>query len=268
MGLPVALAFGWERFLELRAGARRMDQHFRTEPLERNLPVWLGLLGLWNANLLDVPSWAVLPYDQGLSWFPAWLQQLEMESNGKSVQRTGAAIDTHTGPIVWGTAGTNGQHAYFQLIHQGSQIVPVDFITTLEPVRGLPGHHAKLLANCFAQGEALLRGRTAEEVRAGGVTDEMLVPHMVFEGNRPSTTILMKRLDAASLGALIACAEHRTFVQGAVWNINSFDQWGVELGKQLAKQITPAISQDDEALAAQDASTQSLIQFYRANRKF
>ena len=258
VGLSIVLAIGPQQFEAMLHGARAMDRHFATAAPRENLPLILGMLSVWYRGFFDAPSACTVPYCAPLELLTDFMQQLEMESNGKSVQRTGAAIDTDTGPIVWGTAGTNGQHAYFQLIHQGSQIVPVDFITTLEPVRSLPGHHAKLLANCFAQGEALLLGRTADEVRAGGITDEALVPHMVFEGNRPSTTILMERLDAASLGALIACAEHRTFVQGAVWNINSFDQWGVELGKKLAKPIQAEL-EGAPASVAHDASTAALI---------
>jgi len=263
VGLSIALAIGPQQFEAMLDGARAMDRHFATAAPRENLPLILGMLSVWYRGFFDAASACTVPYCAPLELLTDFMQQLEMESNGKSVQRTGAVIDTDTGPIVWGTAGTNGQHAYFQLIHQGSQIVPLDFITTLEPVRSLPGHHAKLLANCFAQGEALLLGRTAEEVRAGGITDEALVPHMVFEGNRPSTTILMERLDAASLGALIACAEHRTFVQGAVWNINSFDQWGVELGKKLAKPIQAEL-EGAPASVAHDASTATLIRRAKA----
>ena len=253
VGLSIVLAIGPQQFEAMLDGARAMDRHFATAAPRENLPLILGMLSVWYRGFFDAASACTVPYCAPLELLTDFMQQLEMESNGKS----------DTGPIVWGTAGTNGQHAYFQLIHQGSQIVPVDFITTLEPVRNLPGHHAKLLANCFAQGEALLLGRTAEEVRAGGVTDEALVPHMVFEGNRPSTTILMERLDAASLGALIACAEHRTFVQGAVWNINSFDQWGVELGKKLAKPIQAEL-EGAPASVAHDASTVALIRRAKA----
>ncbi|APC68600.1 glucose-6-phosphate isomerase [Ralstonia solanacearum] len=265
VGLSIVLAIGPEQFEAMLDGARAMDRHFATAAPRENMPLILGLLSVWYRGFFGAASACTVPYCAPLELLTDFMQQLEMESNGKSVQRNGAAIGTDTGPIVWGTAGTNGQHAYFQLIHQGSQIVPVDFITTLEPVRSLPGHHAKLLANCFAQGEALLRGRTAEEVRADGITDAALVPHMVFEGNRPSNTILMQRLDAASLGALIACAEHRTFVQGAVWNINSFDQWGVELGKKLAKPILEEL-EGAPASVAHDASTAALIRRAKAAR--
>jgi len=204
-----------------------------------------------------MPTSCMAPYSTSLELFPAFLQQLEMESNGKSVQLDGQPAHVQTSPVVWGTAGTNGQHAYFQMIHQGSQIVPVDFVAPLVPPRSLPGHHAKLLANCFAQAEALMRGRSAEELRATGMTDEDRLPHMVFEGNRPSNTLLMEDLTPHVLGALIALYEHRTFVQGVVWNINSFDQWGVELGKILARPIEAELN--GSAQATHDASTAALI---------
>jgi len=257
VGLSIAVAAGFDRFRELLDGARAMDRHFAGAPPEQNLPVILGLLDVWYRSFLGAGSRCVAPYCEPLELLPAFLQQLEMESNGKSVQLDGGTLEAGSAPVVWGTTGTNGQHAYFQMMHQGSQLVPVDFIATLDPVSDLPGHHTKLLANCFAQGEALLRGRTADEVRAEGVRDEALVPHLVFEGNRPSNTLLLQRLDPFHLGALLALSEHRTFVQGVLWNINSFDQWGVELGKKLAAPIQREL----EGAPAQphDASTAALI---------
>ncbi|MFJ1252800.1 glucose-6-phosphate isomerase [Cupriavidus sp. CuC1] len=257
VGLSIALAVGFDTFAELLAGGRAMDEHFLSAPLDRNMPVVLGMLGIWYRNFFGVPSSCIAPYSTSLELFPAYLQQLEMESNGKGVRLDGHCVRTHTAPVVWGTAGTNGQHAYFQMIHQGSQIVPVDFVAPLKPPRGLPGHHAKLLANCFAQGEALMRGRGADELRAAGMTDEGLIAHMVFEGNRPSNTLLMDAVTPHTLGALIALYEHRTFVQGVVWNINSFDQWGVELGKALARPIEAELT--GGACISHDASTEALI---------
>jgi len=266
VGLSIALAVGFEAFEDLLRGARAMDDHFRTAPLAQNMPVVMAMLGIWYRNFFNMPTSCMAPYSTSLELFPAFLQQLEMESNGKSVQLDGRHVRAHTSPVVWGTAGTNGQHAYFQMIHQGSQIVPVDFVAPLVPPRELPGHHAKLLANCFAQAEALMRGRSAEELHAAGVTDPARVPHMVFEGNRPSNTLLMEDLTPHVLGALIALYEHRTFVQGVVWNINSFDQWGVELGKILARPIEGELKGDgnDVSDGAHDASTRSLIARARA----
>jgi len=257
VGLSIALAVGFDAFDDLLLGARAMDDHFRTAPLARNMPVVMAMLGIWYRNFFGMPTSCMAPYSTSLELFPAFLQQLEMESNGKSVQLDGQPAHVQTSPVVWGTAGTNGQHAYFQMIHQGSQIVPVDFVAPLVPPRSLPGHHAKLLANCFAQAEALMRGRSAEELRATGMTDEDRLPHMVFEGNRPSNTLLMEDLTPHVLGALIALYEHRTFVQGVVWNINSFDQWGVELGKILARPIEAELN--GSAQATHDASTAALI---------
>ncbi|TSP14420.1 MULTISPECIES: glucose-6-phosphate isomerase [Cupriavidus] len=257
VGLSIALAVGFDAFDDLLLGARAMDDHFRTAPLARNMPVVMAMLGIWYRNFFGMPTSCMAPYSTSLELFPAFLQQLEMESNGKSVQLDGQPAHVQTSPVVWGTAGTNGQHAYFQMIHQGSQIVPVDFVAPLVPPRSLPGHHAKLLANCFAQAEALMRGRSAEELRAAGMTDEDRLPHMVFEGNRPSNTLLMEDLTPHVLGALIALYEHRTFVQGVVWNINSFDQWGVELGKILARPIEAELN--GSAHATHDASTAALI---------
>jgi len=257
VGLSIALAIGFDVFEDLLLGARAMDDHFRTAALASNMPVVMAMLGIWYRNFCGMPTSCMAPYSTSLELFPAFLQQLEMESNGKSVQLDGSRVDTDTAPVVWGSAGTNGQHAYFQMIHQGSQIVPVDFVAPLVPPRELPGHHAKLLANCFAQAEALMRGRSADELRAAGPTDESRIPHMVFEGNRPSNTLLMEDLTPHALGALIALYEHRTFVQGVVWNINSFDQWGVELGKILARPIEAELSGGETA--THDASTAALI---------
>ncbi len=265
VGLSIAVAIGFERFRQLLDGARAMDLHFASAPPEANLPMILGLLDVWYRSFLGAGSRCVAPYCEPLELLPAFLQQLEMESNGKSVRLDGGALDAGSAAVVWGTTGTNGQHAYFQMMHQGSQLVPVDFIATLEPVSDLPGHHTKLLANCFAQGEALLRGRTADEVRAEGVRDEALVPHLVFEGNRPSNTLLLQRLDPYHLGALLALSEHRTFVQGALWQINSFDQWGVELGKKLAAPIQRELEGMVDA-GAHDASTAALIRRAQAVR--
>ncbi|MCY0854418.1 glucose-6-phosphate isomerase [Cupriavidus sp. D39] len=265
VGLSIALAVGFDAFEDLLIGGRAMDEHFSSAPLAQNMPVVLGMLGIWYRNFFGMPTSCMAPYSTSLELFPAFLQQLEMESNGKSVQLDGRHVRAHTAPVVWGSAGTNGQHAYFQLIHQGSQIVPVDFVAPLRPPRLLPGHHAKLLANCFAQAEALMLGRTAEELRATGLTDETRIAHMVFEGNRPSNTLLMQDITPHTLGALIALYEHRTFVQGVVWNINSFDQWGVELGKILAKPIEGELTDAANAAAGQhDASTSSLIARARA----
>jgi glucose-6-phosphate isomerase len=265
IGLPLALAIGMQGFREFLAGAHAMDEHFRTAPLEKNLPVMLALIGIWNRNFLGSSSVSIAPYHQDLRDFPGYLQQLEMESNGKRVTRDGEPIEAATCPVVWGDVGTNGQHAYFQLLHQGTDITPVDFIAALKPNHTLPGHHALLLANCFAQSEALMRGKNAEEVRrdmqAQGLAAEeiaRLLPHRVFPGNRPSNTILMERLTPRALGALIALYEHKVFVQGAIWNINSFDQWGVELGKVLAKNIAEELTQQARP-EAHDSSTNGLI---------
>ncbi|WP_059412676.1 glucose-6-phosphate isomerase [Cupriavidus basilensis] len=264
VGLSIALAVGYDAFADLLAGGRAMDEHFAGAPLARNMPVVLAMIGIWYRDFFGMPTSCMAPYSTSLELFPAFLQQLEMESNGKSVQLDGRPVRAHTAPVVWGSAGTNGQHAYFQLIHQGSQIVPVDFVAPLRPPRELPGHHAKLLANCFAQGEALMRGRSADELRAAGMTDEVRIAHMVFEGNRPSNTLLMEDITPHALGALIALYEHRTFVQGVVWNINSFDQWGVELGKILAKPIEAELTGAVAAPAPHDASTSGLIARARA----
>jgi glucose-6-phosphate isomerase len=265
IGLPIALAAGFEHFEALLGGAYEMDRHFRETPLDRNMPALAALVGIWQENFLDRRTHAVIPYAQDLAHLPAYLQQLDMESNGKRVDRSGAAVGYATGPVIWGAPGTNGQHAFFQHLHQGTQVTPVDFILAANPADTFPPQHDLLVANCLAQGEALLRGKTADEVRAemaakGVANDEIerLLPHRVFPGNRPSNTILMKRLDPASLGALIAFYEHKVFVQGAVWNINSFDQWGVELGKQLAGGVLGDL-QAGAAGEGHDPSTRNLI---------
>ncbi|MBN2885273.1 MAG: glucose-6-phosphate isomerase [Chromatiaceae bacterium] len=268
IGLPIALSVGFERFIELLEGAHAMDEHFRSAPLEENLPVLLGLIGIWHTNFCAAPTHAVLPYDQLLRLFPAYLQQGDMESNGKRVTRAGEAVDYGTGPVVWGEPGTDGQHAFYQLIHQGTQLVSADFIGAARSHYALGDHHTKLMANFFAQTEALMRGRTQDEalaeMRAAGLDEaqaQALAPHRTFPGNRPTTSILMERLTPFTLGALIALYEHRIFTQGVIWDVNSFDQWGVELGKQLASVIL------DELRAAQagvehDASTRSLLEHY------
>ena len=243
IGLPVALCVGFGYFSDFLAGAHALDEHFRTAPIEQNLPMILGLVGFWNREFLGCPSVSIAPYHQDLNRFPAYLQQLEMESNGKRVTRAGDAItDYETCPTIWGDVGTNGQHAYFQLLHQGTDVTPMDFIAALRPAHEFHNHHAALLANCFAQSEAFMKGKTEDEVRQDlqGLPQEeidRLAPHKTFPGNRPSNTILVDYLTPATLGALIALYEHKTFVQGALWDVNSFDQWGVELGKVLAKKI-------------------------------
>ncbi len=272
IGLSIALAVGFAHFAALLAGAFDLDEHFRTAPLERNLPVLLGLLGIWNTNFLGAATHAVLPYDQHLRRFPAFLQQLDMESNGKGVDRDGAPVDVPTGPIVWGEPGTNGQHAFYQLLHQGPRLVSSDFLAAADAAPGLPEHHELLLANFFAQPEALMRGKTSEEVRAEltaqGVAPAdvaRLAPHKVFPGNRPTTSLLYRRLDPRTLGRLIALYEHKVFVMGAVWGINSFDQWGVELGKVLAAKIRPELDAAVDA-AGHDSSTNGLINHARRLR--
>jgi glucose-6-phosphate isomerase len=269
IGLPIAIAIGMDRFFELLAGAHAMDEHFRTAPIEHNLPVLLALIGVWYRNFHGAPTQAILPYDQYLRYLPAYLQQADMESNGKGVTRDGEPVGWDTGPVVWGEPGTDGQHAFYQLIHQGTQLIPVDFIAPLASHNPIGDHHAKLLANCLAQGEALMRGKTAAEARAeleaageDAATVERLVPHKVFPGNRPSTTLLVDRLTPERLGALIALYEHRIFVQGVVWGVNSFDQWGVELGKQLAGTILQEL--EGGASVPHDASTAALVARCRA----
>jgi glucose-6-phosphate isomerase len=265
VGTSIALAIGMSRFRELLAGAHAMDLHFRDAPPERNLPLTMALLGIWYTNFFGAETHAVLPYDQTLERLPAYLQQLDMESNGKGVTSDGRAVAHATGPVVWGEPGTNGQHAFFQLIHQGTRLVPADFLVAATSHHPAGDHHRLLLANCLAQSEALMRGRTESETRAelrarGLEADalEALVPHKVFEGNRPSNTLLYRTLDPFTLGALIALYEHKVFVQGTIWGINSFDQWGVELGKELARAIEPELT-DGTAAPRHDASTNALI---------
>jgi glucose-6-phosphate isomerase len=270
IGLPIALAVGFERFEEFLAGAHAMDTHFRSAPLEQNMPVLLALIGIWNRNFLGCKTLSVTPYHQDLCRFPAYLQQLDMESNGKRITVEGEALEIDTCPVIWGDVGTNGQHAYFQLLHQGTEIIPIDFIAALKPSHQLPGHHQVLLSNCFAQSEAFMRGKTAAEVRAdllaqGTPPDEIeaLLPHRIFSGNRPSNTILMDALTPTTLGALIALYEHKTFVQGVIWGVNSFDQWGVELGKMLAKNIEQEL-RGEARPAIHDSSTNGLIAMAKA----
>ncbi|MDA1186037.1 MAG: glucose-6-phosphate isomerase [Acidobacteria bacterium] len=262
IGLSTMIAVGPEHFRAMLAGFHAMDEHFRTAPFERNLPVLLGLLTVWYTNFFDAPTVAVLPYDQYLKRLPAYLQQLTMESNGKRVTRDGAPVDYQTGPIYWGEPGTNGQHSFYQLIHQGTRLVPCDFIGFSQTLNPVGNHHDILMANVFAQTQALAFGKTADEVRAEG-TPEPLVPHRTFEGNRPSNTILADRLTPHTLGALIALYEHSVFTQGAIWQVDSFDQWGVELGKVLAARILPALTSAAEPALAHDSSTDALIARYR-----
>jgi glucose-6-phosphate isomerase len=262
IGLSTMLAIGSDNFRELLAGFHAMDEHFRTAPFERNLPVLLGLLTLWYVDFFDAQTVAVLPYDQYLKRFPAYLQQLTMESNGKSVTLDGQRVDYETGPIFWGEPGTNGQHSFYQLIHQGTKLIPADFIGFTKTLNPLANHHDLLMANVFAQTEALAFGKTPEQVREEG-TEEWLVPHRVFDGNRPSNTILAEQLDPRTLGRLIALYEHSVFVQGVIWDLNSFDQWGVELGKVLAKRIADELEADAEPELTHDSSTNALIRRYR-----
>ncbi len=262
IGLSTMLAIGPQHFRAMLGGFHAMDEHFRSAPFERNLPVLMGLLAIWNSNFLGAETVAVLPYEQYLKRFPAYLQQLTMESNGKHVTVEGTKVDTQTGPIYWGEPGTNGQHSFYQLIHQGTRLIPCDFIAFANPLNPLGRHHDLLLANVFAQTEALAMGKTEGEVKAEG-TPDWLVPHRVFEGNRPSNTILAERLTPALLGALVALYEHSVFTQGAIWNIDSFDQWGVELGKVLAQRIVPELESKDEPTLGHDSSTNALIRRYR-----
>jgi glucose-6-phosphate isomerase len=265
IGLSLMVAIGPDAFDEMLTGFRAMDEHFRTAPIEANLPVLLGLLGIWYSNFFGCETHAVLPYEQYLHRFPAYLQQLDMESNGKHVDLDGERVDHTTGPIVWGEPGTNGQHAFYQLIHQGTRLIPADFIGFVQPLADVGRHHDLLMANLFAQTEALAMGRTADEVRAAG-SPEAQVPHRVCEGNRPTSTLLADRLTPHSLGALVALYEHKVFTQGTIWRIDSFDQWGVELGKKLAQAIIPEVEAADEPTLQHDSSTNALIRRYRARR--
>ncbi|MCA3561154.1 MAG: glucose-6-phosphate isomerase [Aestuariivirga sp.] len=271
IGLPLMIAIGPERFIEFLDGGHAMDRHFREAPVLDNLPMLMGLLGVWHRNICGYPSRAIIPYDQRLSRFPAYLQQLDMESNGKRVTKSGKPVKGGTGPIVWGEPGTNGQHAFFQLLHQGTGIIPVEFLIAAEPHEpgGMAGHHALLVANCLAQSQALMLGRTEREAEAqllamGKSKSEAkaLAPHRVFTGNRPSVTLAYKRLDPFTLGRLIALYEHRVFVEAAIWNINAFDQWGVELGKELATGLQPVV-EGKKSAGGLDSSTAGLVTFLR-----
>ncbi|MET8783064.1 glucose-6-phosphate isomerase [Streptomyces sp. NPDC004589] len=268
IGLSLMIAIGPDRFREMLDGFHTVDEHFRTAPAESNVPLLLGLLGVWYGNFHDAQSHAVLPYSHYLSKFTAYLQQLDMESNGKSVDREGRPVEWQTGPVVWGTPGTNGQHAYYQLIHQGTELIPADFVGFAEPVgelsQELKAQHDLLMANFFAQTQALAFGKTADEVRAEGVPEE-LVAHKTFKGNHPTTTILARELTPSVIGQLVALYEHKVFVQGAIWNIDSFDQWGVELGKVLAKRVEPALTEGAD-VPGLDASTKALVAKYRELR--
>ena len=266
IGLSTMLATGPENFRALLAGFHEMDEHFRTAPFERNLPVLLGLMTVWYTDFFGAETVAVLPYEQYLKRFPAYLQQLTMESNGKHVTLAGSEVDYSTGPIYWGEPGTNGQHSFYQLIHQGTRLIPADFIAFVETLNPLGRHHDMLLANVFAQTEALAFGKTIEQVKAEG-TPDWLAPHRVFEGNRPSNTILADRLTPFTLGKLIALYEHSVFTQGSIWNIDSFDQWGVELGKVLAQRIIPELESKTEPELRHDSSTNTLIRRYRNLKK-
>ncbi|AKR55523.1 Glucose-6-phosphate isomerase [Devosia sp. H5989] len=268
IGLPIAIAVGFENFEKFLNGAAEMDAHFLSAPLEKNLPVIMGLIGVWYRNVWDFSTQAVLPYDQRLSRFAAYLQQQDMESNGKSVTLNGKQVDWSTGPIVWGEPGTNGQHAFYQLIHQGTDVIPCDFLIAANPHEHLPPHHAKLVANVLAQSEALMLGKTEDEVeaelKAQGLDKariKELTPHKVFPGNRPSNTIMYSKLTPETLGSLIALYEHKVFVQGTIWNVNSYDQWGVELGKQLAKALLPKV-EGTASSDGHDSSTRGLLAYF------
>jgi len=266
IGLSTMLAIGPENYRAMLDGFHQMDEHFRTTPFERNLPVLMGMLGVWYADFFGAETVAVLPYEQYLKRFPAYLQQLTMESNGKHVTLGGTAVNYQTGPIYWGEPGTNGQHSFYQLIHQGTRLIPCDFLAFAETLNPLGRHHDMLMANVFAQTEALAFGKTLEQVKAEK-TPDWLAPHRVFEGNRPTNTILAERLTPAALGKLVALYEHSVFVQGTVWQINSFDQWGVELGKVLAQRIVPELESAEETQLAHDSSTNNLIRRYRAMKR-
>jgi len=266
IGLSTMIAIGPDNFRAMLSGFHQIDDHFRTTPFERNLPVLMGLLAVWYTDFFGAETAAVLPYEQYLKRLPAYLQQLTMESNGKHVTVDGTPVAQQTGPIYWGEPGTNGQHSFYQLIHQGTHLIPCDFIAFAKPLNSLGRHHDMLLANVFAQAEALAFGKTPEEVKAEG-TPDWLVPHRVFEGNRPSNTILVERLTPETLGKLVALYEHSVFTQGSIWNIDSFDQWGVELGKVLAQRIIPELESKAEPQLHHDSSTNSLIRYYRKSRE-
>jgi glucose-6-phosphate isomerase len=265
IGLSTMVAIGPDGFRDMLAGFHAMDEHFRTAPLERNMPALMGLLVVWYADFFGAQTIGVMPYDQYLERFPAYLQQLTMESNGKSTTLDGRRVDYATSPVYWGEPGTNGQHSFYQLIHQGTPLIPCDLIAFAQTLNPLGRHHDLLMANVFAQAEALAFGKTAEQLREEGM-DEALVPHRTFEGNRPTNTILAERLTPAALGKLVALYEHSVFTQGTVWSVNSFDQWGVELGKVLAQRIVPELEADDDAGLEHDTSTNALIRRYRRLR--
>ena len=272
IGLSIALYLGFDHFEELLAGAHAMDQHFMRTPLEQNMPVVMAVLGVWYSSFFGAETHAVLPYDQYLHRFTAYLKQADMESNGKRIDRDGAVVDYATGPIIWGESGTNGQHAFYQLIHQGTKLIPIDFMCPVETHNPLGEHHTILLANFFSQSEALMLGRTEADARRElavkgleGEALEQLLPHLIFPGNRPSNSIMFRKLTPYSLGSLLAMYEHKIFAQGVIWRINSFDQWGVELGKQLAKSVLGRLD-DEELVQDHDASTNGLINYYKNNR--
>jgi glucose-6-phosphate isomerase len=262
IGLSTMLAVGPDGFRAMLSGFHEMDEHFRTAPFAKNLPVLMGLLAVWYTDFFGAQTVAVLPYEQYLKRFPAYLQQLTMESNGKSVTLQGTPVEADTGPVYWGEPGTNGQHSFYQLIHQGTHLIPCDFIVFVEALNPLGRHHDILMSNVFAQAEALAFGKTAEQVKAEG-TPDWLAPHRIFEGNRPSNVILAQRLTPEALGRLVALYEHSVFTQGAVWNINPFDQWGVELGKALAQAIIPELESPATPALRHDSSTNNLIRRYR-----
>jgi glucose-6-phosphate isomerase len=265
IGLSLMITIGPDAFGEMLSGFRTIDRHFRTTPFERNVPVLLGLIGIWYRNVLGHPTYAVLPYSQDFARFPAYLQQLDMESNGKSVRLDGSPVDMDTGPIVWGEPGTNGQHAFYQMLHQGTTVVPADLIGFLEPSVDVGRQHDLLMGNMFAQAEALAFGKTPDEVAAAGV-DAGLVAHKTFPGNRPTSVILAPRLTPSVLGQLVALYEHKVFTQGVIWGINSFDQWGVELGKELATTIIGELTSEISPELGHDSSTNALIRRYRTER--
>ena len=272
IGLSIALSIGMDRFEELLTGAHKVDEYFRTTPFEKNIPVIMGLLGIWYNNFFDAQTHAILPYDQYMARFPAYFQQGDMESNGKSVTKAGLHVDYTTGPVIWGEPGTNGQHAFYQLIHQGAKLVPCDFLAPARSHNPLGAHHTILIANFLAQTEALMKGKTPDEARAeltssqlSGEELEKLIAAKTFAGNRPTNSLLFQSLTPETLGSLIALYEHKIFTQGMIWEINSFDQWGVELGKQLAKAIEPEL-QDDEPVTMHDASTNGLINYFKQMR--
>jgi len=273
IGLPIAIAVGMDHFRALLRGAHEVDQHFCTAPLEQNIPVIMALLGIWYINFFGATTQAILPYDEHMKSLPGYLQQADMESNGKSVDRTGQHVDYLTGPIIFGEIGIKGQHAFYQLLHQGTHLIPADFLAPITDRPSVPRHHLPLMANVFAQTEALMQGRTREEARQEmqqqGLSKtqiEKLLPYRTFPGNRPTNTLLFQTLDPKTLGSLIAMYEHKIFVQGVIWNINSFDQWGVELGKKLAKDIIDDL-QDDKPVTSHDSSTNNLINYYKRNRR-